>query len=293
LSCYVWLRYAFSNSLTLSLLLHDITVPKLPIYSANYLGMTSQVAVCGRRNFFYLYDSLAGKLEKIPRIRGRPEKSWETSFASPDGSTLALVGNDGYILLWDVASKSLVADLKINGSVRAIAFSHDGHEVFGSGSDGDVYRWDTRTHKCLERFSNQDGTTTSYMATSCRNHLAVAAESGVVNMYTNINSSPQRVPGMSIVTHKSPTQSLMNLHTPVTHLSFNDDGQIMAFSSRREKSALRLLHVPSGTVFANWPTSKTPLNDVTCTDFSPQSQYMAIGNDHGHCLLYRLLHYKQ
>jgi U3 small nucleolar RNA-associated protein 18 len=44
-------------------------------------------------------------------------------------------------------------------------------------------------------------------------------------------------------------------------------------------------------VFSNWPTSKTPLKYVWSMDFSPKSRYMAIGNDHGKCLLYRLKHY--
>merc|ERR1712157_107496 len=66
----------------------------------------------------------------------------------------------------------------MNGNVRSVTFSSDGEQLFTSGSDGDVYRWDLRnTFKCVERFSNQDGSITSSLASSDR-HLAVGAESG-------------------------------------------------------------------------------------------------------------------
>ena len=96
------------------------------------------------------------------RIIGRQEKSLERCVASPDGRTLAFCGNDGYVILFDAHTKSWMTDFKMNGSVRAIVFTNDdGNEVLASGSDGDVYRWDLRSRKCLERFSNQDGTITS------------------------------------------------------------------------------------------------------------------------------------
>ena len=60
------------------------------------------------------------------------------------------------------------------------------------------------------------------------------------------------------------------------------------------------MHVPSGTVFSNWPTDKTPLRRVTCMSFSPlynQGQhiphthhYLAIGNNKGKVLLYQVKH---
>lgn len=41
----------------------------------------------------------------------------------------------------EVKSKMWVADLKMNGSVRAVSFSPDGDFVIASGSDGEVYRY--------------------------------------------------------------------------------------------------------------------------------------------------------
>ena len=269
------------------------TVPKLPIYSASFLGTTGNVVVSGRRPFFYIYNAVAGKLDHVPRIVGREEKSLERCVASPDGRTLAFCGNDGYIILFDAHNKHWIADLKMNGSVRAITFTPDGGQIIASGSDGDVYRWDVQSRKCLERFSNEDGTITSALAASTR-HLAVGAESGVVNLYSERNSRSleSATQSTSIFQSRSPIRSIMNLHTSADMVRFNQDGQLIAMSSRREKMAMKLLHVPTATVFSNWPTSKTPLNYVWSMDFSPQSRFLAIGNDQGKCLLYRLNHYQ-
>ena len=233
----------------------------------------------GRRSFFYIYDAIAGKLDQIPRIVGRPEKSWPTSVASPDGRTVAFRGNDGYIILYDIHSKRTKSQLKLNGSVEAITFSVDGEHILASGSDGDVYRWDLRKNKCLERFANEDGTVTSALAMSS-SHLAVGAQSGVVNLFAgNMGQS------------RKPLKSIMNLQTSNDNLRFNSDGQILAFSSQEEKDSLKLLHVPTATVFSNWPTQNTPLGYVWSMDFSPESKFLAIGNDKGKCLLYNLEHY--
>jgi U3 small nucleolar RNA-associated protein 18 len=52
------------------------------------------------------------------------------------------------------------------------------------------------------------------------------------------------------------------------------------------------VHLPSFTVFANWPTVNTPLHYVSAMDFSPGSGYFGCGNDKGKVLLYRVTHYK-
>ena len=64
-----------------------------------------------------------------------------------------------------------------------------------------------------------------------------------------------------------------------------------ALASRMKKDSMRLLHVPSMTVFSNWPTGRSPLHFVHCLDFSPSGGFLAIGNARGKVLLYRLHHY--
>ena len=47
------------------------------------------------------------------------------------------------------------------------------------------------------------------------------------------------------------------------------------------------VHLPSKTVFSNWPGPKTLKGHVTATDFSPSSSFFAVGNDKGKALLFR------
>ena len=152
-------------------------------------------------------------------------------------------------------------------------------------------RWHIGSRRCVERFHNQDGTITSSLAISS-NFLAVGAESGVVNLYNDKHSSTAPGRGLSLTaSERTPLKSIMNLATSADNMCFNHDGQILAMSTRRETNGLKLLHVPTRTVFSNWPTSKTPLKYVWSMDFSPGSKYLAVGNDHGKCLLYRLKQY--
>jgi len=119
------------------------------------------------------------------------------------------------------------------------------------------------------------------------NYVAVGSESGVVNLYDNTSLEERSY------NKRIPVKQIMNLKTSVDFMKFNPNGEILAFSTRREKDSLKLLHTKSKTVFSNWPTSKTPLGFVWSLDFSPGSKFMAIGNDKGKCLLYKLSHYSE
>jgi U3 small nucleolar RNA-associated protein 18 len=88
-----------------------------------------------------------------------------------------------------------------------------------------------------------------------------------------------------------PLKAFMNLTTLADTLAFSPDGQMLAMSSRMEKDALRVVHLPTRTVFSNWPSSKTPLHYVHSLAFSPHCGYFAVGNARGRVLLYRLTHY--
>lgn len=68
--------------------------------------------------------------------------------------------------------------------------------------------------------------------------------------------------------------------------------QILALGSQRIPSALRLAHLPSSTVFQNWPTQRIPLGNVSSAAFSPGGGFFAVGNSKGKVLLYRLHHYE-
>ena len=109
----------------------------------------------------------------------------------------------------------------------------------------------------------------------------VSSTSGVVNIYKRSNDQ------LANRLH-TPMKELMHLTTTVDNLRINHDSQILAMSSRDKKDSLRLVnttifllmvnsrfckqvHLPSCTVFSNWPTSSTPLRHVSTCDFSKNS----------------------
>lgn len=88
-----------------------------------------------------------------------------------------------------------------------------------------------------------------------------------------------------------PLHTAMNLTTTIDSLAFSPDGQILALASRMKRDSLRLMHVQTGSVFANWPTSRSPLGYVHSLAFSPSGGSLAIGTAKGRVLVYRLHHY--
>lgn len=74
----------------------------------------------------------------------------------------------------------------------------------------------------------------------------------------------------------------------------------------QKKDQLKLVHLPSGSVYMNWPKvialtkgqvsnepgrRSSPLHRVTCVQFSPDGSRLAIGNGRGRVLLYQVNHF--
>uniref|UniRef100_A0A7S2GVY7 Anaphase-promoting complex subunit 4 WD40 domain-containing protein n=1 Tax=Octactis speculum TaxID=3111310 RepID=A0A7S2GVY7_9STRA len=262
---------------------HSIFLPDCPVHSASWTRGGDEVIVSGRRPFFYVYDAINGDVRKVGKLAGRSDRSLEKAWASPDQKMVAFTANNGYVVLADARTKQWSQEFKINGTARSLSWSPCSRYLLASGGDAEVYTYDLRRSRCVSHWLNEGGTVTSAMACTDK-VLAVASESGVVNIFDHA------FPGPSSANPK-PSRAVMNLTTPVETLTFNHDGQLLALASRWSKDSMRILHVPTRTVFSNWPSSKTPLSYVFSAAFSSRSGYMAIGNDKGKVLLYRLNHY--
>ena len=173
----------------------------------------------------------------------------------------------------------------MNGGVRSAAFSPDGLKLLSFGDHGEVYTWDVRRWACVARMRDEGSLGGSALAT-CARYTALGSTSGVVNVYDSaaLAAGDDDAPAQ-------PLKRLMHLTTPVDILRFNADAQLLCMASRRKKDSLKVLHLPSLTVFANWPTTATPLRYVSALDVSPNSGFLACGNDRGRVLLYRLNHF--
>jgi U3 small nucleolar RNA-associated protein 18 len=274
----------------------SVFVRDFPIHHAEFSPTSDEIILGGRRSFFYVYDLQAAKVKRIPALVGREEKSLESFTMSPDGKYITFLGNDGYALMVDANTKRFLFDLKMNGAIRSCSYSSDGNNMYTSGTDGQVYNWDLRTRKCMDRHVDEGCVRATSLAVSPSGGLyACGSASGCVNLYQHsLGHQLKKTRGplaARLQLTRAPHKSIMSLTTRVDTLKFNHDGQILAIASQMKKDSLRLVHAQTGTVFANWPTAQTPLRYVTDVDFSPNSGMVAIGNDRGKCLLYRLLHF--
>ena len=116
--------------------------------------------------------------------------------------------------------------------------------------------------------------------------IAVGSQSGIVNLYDRSSWATSK--SVSVPERPVPKRVLDQLTTSTSNLVFSPDGQLMVMSSRWKKDALRLVHLPSCTVYRNWPTSGTPLGRVTSVAFSSNSALMAIANEAGKIRLWEI-----
>ncbi|XP_020031549.1 U3 small nucleolar RNA-associated protein 18 homolog [Castor canadensis] len=266
--------------------IQSIYLDRFPIYKACFTANGEEVlATSIHSKVLYVYDMLAGKLIPVHQVRGLKEKIVRRFEVSPDGSFLLINGIAGYSHLLSMKTKELIGSMKINGRIAACTFSSDSKKIYTSSGDGEVYVWDVNSRKCLNRFVDEGSLCGLSIATS-RNgqYMACGSNSGVVNIY-NQDSCLQE-------TNPKPIKAVMNLVTGATALTFNPTTEILAIASRKMKEAIRLVHLPSCTVFSNFPVLKRKnISRVQTMDFSPRSGYFALGNEQGKALMYRLHHY--
>jgi len=261
----------------------------MPVHQSCFIEHGSKVVFSGRRSFFYFLDLESSRLEKVGKLFGQKEKSYESFVASNSSDTMALLGQDGNIPLLSLRSRQKIGSLKMNGAVRSGAFGSDGISLYSCGSDGIVYVWDIRMQRCIKQFVDEGNLGGTSMAVSPSGHIiASGSKNGIVNLYKGEDIANSTAMGAAMVL---PVKSLPHLTTTVDTLSFSGDGQILAMSSRMKKESLRLIHMPSMTAFSNWPTSKSPLHYIHSLAFSPTGSYLAVGNAKGRILLYRLHHF--
>ncbi|GAB4827347.1 hypothetical protein Ancab_034234 [Ancistrocladus abbreviatus] len=263
--------------------IQSVFLDDCPIRKASFLPDGSQVIVSGRRKFFYSFDLVKAKFDKIGPLTGREEKSLEVFEVSPNSRMIAFLGNEGYILLVSSKTKTLIGTLKMNGTVRSLAFTEDGDQLLSSGGDGQIYHWDLRTRTCFHKGADEgciNGTALS--SAPIGNLFAAGSGSGIVNVYNREEFLGGK---------RKPLKTIENLTTQVDFMKFNHDAQILAVCSSMKKNSLKLIHIPSFTVFSNWPPPNRTLHYPRGLDFSPGGGFMAVGNAAGKVLLYKLHHY--
>lgn len=268
-------------------------IKDMPIFSANFTPDGSEIILTGRRNYFYSLGLESGRVTRTFGIRGtsitvivltsigRQERSFEWSYVSPCNKYIIVLGKDGYIILLSAKTKQWVANLKMNSGVVDVAFSPSSNQLWSLGFDGSVYQWNLDTKSCLHVFTDNGSILGTAISISPNEKLiAVGSSSGVVNLYD--------IDTVTASENPQPKKVIMNLTTSVSNILFHPGSDLLVISSKTLKDSLKIIHIPTLQVVKNWPTDATPLGYVFTTAFSPDGQYLTIGNDKGKVLLYRL-----
>ncbi|KAG0746873.1 hypothetical protein G6F57_008232 [Rhizopus arrhizus] len=265
--------------------IQSVKFKDLPITHAEFHPSGDQIVVSGRRSYFYIYDIQSGTIDKCPGIWGREEKSLEKFSMSPCGRYIAFLGNSGVIIIVSYLTKKWFGNLKVNKTVESVDWSSDGKYLFGFNNEGEVYQFDVQNKECVKRWSDDGCIGASVIRVSSdEKYYATGSSTGIVNIYDRSVLQPD-------VTNPKPYKIIKTLTTRINQIAFSHDSQLMVISSKSKKEQLRIIHVPTGTTYANWPTEKTPLHIVRRVAFSPNSDYVAIANKRGKVLLYTLKHY--
>ncbi|KAI5960803.1 LOS1 [Candida pseudojiufengensis] len=252
------------------------------------------IYAAGRRKYMNKINLQTGEIEKISRMYGHEEnqKSFESFKISNKGTYIGMIGNSGWFNLINGITGQWIKGFKIEGTVVDFDFDHDEKFVVVVNSAGEVWEFSLTEkltskseNKVLKKWSDDGGVGITKIKLGGRNSrwVAIGSNNGYINLYDRTLFTD--------ISNPKPFKTIENLVTSISTLIFNADGQILAIASRAKRDALKLVHVQTGSVYSNWPTSGTPLGKVTSVTFSPNNEILAIGNEAGKVTLWRLNHY--
>ncbi|KAK8206645.1 U3 snoRNP protein [Zalaria obscura] len=299
-------------------LLTSLHIKNTPLTTTAFHPTDSRIFLSARRRYFHVWDLESGRIQKIARVYGHQheQRSMERFKLSPDGTWMALLGSakkgGGVVNILDAKTLQWSAQVRIEsrGGVADFCWWSDSRGLCVAGKNGEVSEWNLLEQRVVARWWDEGAVGTSVLnlggdsgqqgAIIGRDRwVAVGSSSGIVNIYDRrawlVDAAKQaknKAQGANneppVPTHPKPTRTLDQLTTPTSHLVFSPDGQMLVMASRWKKDALRIVHLPSCTVFKNWPTSNTPLGRITGVAFRGDSGMVAVANEAGKIRLWEI-----
>ncbi|EGR30830.1 WD repeat protein [Ichthyophthirius multifiliis] len=268
-------------------LLKQVYVENFPISTAQFLLQKNQILLASqnKRHLLY-YDLVSDKVEKISShlFTQRFSSKIDKFVISPDQNYIAVYSSEGYIMILNAHTKQFLFEFKMNEECKSLCFSFDSKFLFSGGKTNKIYQWDLSKRSIFDVFLNEGSQCTNNIKMSSNGgFFAASSDSGVVNVFEyekNTNKMKKEV-----------IKEIQNLTTSIDNLSFNSQNEILLCASKWKINAIRLVHVPSFTVFANWPNFKTQVKLISACKFSHNGKYLAIGNDAGLTHIYNFKHY--
>ena len=290
-------------------MLTSVQARGVPIRRTEFLGPEgNRILFAGRRRYFHSWDITTGSVQKVSKVHGHKleQKSMERFHLSPCGRYIAVIATDrkggGMLNILDVNTMQWIdqARLESRGGIADFAWWRTGGGITILGRDGRVGEYDMETRRFLGVWKDEGSSGGTVIALGGRSGpgvlgedgwVAVGSNAGILNVYDRHDLLAASKPGEAEVDLKplpKPKRCFEQLVTPITLVAFTPDGQLLAFGSQHKKDALRLVHLPSCTVYRNWPTQQTPLGRITSVAFGSGSDMLAVGNDTGKIRLWEI-----
>ncbi|KAH8676264.1 Indigoidine synthase A like protein-domain-containing protein [Xylariales sp. PMI_506] len=288
-------------------LLTSVQVKQVPVRHAEFLYPSGdKIFFAGRRRFIHSWELQTGLIQKTEKLQGHhlEQRTWERFKLSPCGRWLGMIASTrkggGNINIVNLNTMQWIAAARLDsrGGIVDFQWWNNGNGMTILGKGGQVGEWSMATRRFLALWTDEGSIGGTVIALGGRNGpkvlggdkwVAIGSNSGVTNIYNRDDLIlPSKDDELKIKERPEPTRSFMQLTTPVTFLTFSPDGQILAFGSKHKKDALRLAHLPSCTVYRNWPTEQTPLGRISAIAFGTKSDMLAVGNDTGKIRLWEI-----
>ncbi|KAK4193330.1 WD40-repeat-containing domain protein [Podospora australis] len=294
--------------------LTSVQVKRTDLRRAAFVGSDgSEIVFAGRRRYFHSWNLSSGQVKKVSKIQGhqKEHRTMEKFRVSPDGRYMAIASSDkkggGMLNIVNVATMQWIAQARIDGrgGIADFCWWSDGNGLTIAGKDGQVAEWSLTTKRTVGVWRDEGsiGGTVMALGGGLKSNgpaelggdrwVAVGNNSGILNIYDrNELIVPVKKDGkkgqVEIKKLPTPTRTLEQLTTAISVVTFSPDGQLLAFGSVHKKDAMRLVHLPSCTVYRNWPTEQTPLGRITAVAFDANSEVLAVGNDAGKVRLWEI-----
>ena len=285
-------------------LLTSVHIKNTPLHTSAFLGSKGdKIFFAGRRRYFHTWDLETGNIQKITRVYGQKEeqRSMERFKLSPCGRYMGLVGTSkkggGVVNVLDAQTSQWIAQARVEGKngVADFAWWRNGNGMTIAGKGGEIGEWSVESKSFVALWQDDGAVGTTVLTLggkSGQQHIGgdrwvvIGSSSGIVNIYDRKPWTEKGV--VNIPQRPEPTRVFKQLTTPTSCLEISPDGQLLVISSKWKKDALRLIHLPSCTVYRNWPTSQTPFGRVTAVAFNAQSNILAVANEQGKIKLWEI-----
>ncbi|GKT99700.1 hypothetical protein FLAG1_01791 [Fusarium langsethiae] len=286
--------------------LTSVQIKQVDVRRAEFLyPHGDKVFFAGRRKYFHHWDLKSGTVQKTTQILGHrlEHKTMERFKLSPCGRYMAIVASTkkggGIINILNTTSMQWItaARLSSRNGIADFAWWSTGNGMTILGKDGQVGEYSMESRSFLGIWHDEGcvggivlavGGHQGPAALGDDRWVAVGSNSGITNIYDRNELLVLNSEEVTVKERPTPTRVFEQLVTPITHITFSPDGQLMAFGSQHKKDALRLVHLPTCTVYRNWPTDQTPLGRITAVTFGNKSDLLAVGNDTGKIRLWEI-----